>query len=104
MGKEFDKGYEEGKSGEWLIWAFGFVLGAMVAVSITMVADAANVGMFHEFDQYEDCQEVWDMYPYVSETFDASHAVWAKLGFTDLEVHEFEYCINHAPGGNYDES
>ena len=57
-----------------------------------------------DFDPTTDCQETWDMYPYLSETFDASHAVWAKLGFTDLKVHEFEYCINHAPGGNYDES
>ncbi len=76
--------------------AMGFIIGWGVGL---LVAGGKGLGC-SQFDQYEDCQEIWDMYPHLSESFDASWAVWLKLGFTDLEVHEFEYCINHMPGGS----
>ena len=59
-----------------------------------------------DFDPTTDCQEVWDIYAdVVGYEIDGihypwlgnNHRLWSKLGFTDLEVHEFEYCINHMP-------
>jgi len=78
-----------------IIFIFGFAVGTSLAV-------AYSPHCINEFDPSTDCQETWDMYPYLSETFDASHAVWAKLGLTDLKVEQFEYCMNHAPWGDYD--
>ena len=103
MESEWSRGYEACERVNKHDTHFGFIIGAILAAYIVYtICMFTNVGCHLYFDPTDDCQEVWDMYPYLSETFDASHAVWAKLGLTDLKVEQFEYCMNHAPWGDYD--
>ena len=84
----------------------GCLLGLLIATAMFVTAIESGFGRFHQFDPATDCQEVWDIYAdVVGYEIDGihypwlgnNHRLWSKLGFTDLEVHEFEYCINHMP-------